>query len=327
MNDLEKQIIEFEIFTILLNVDESILLLSPHVEKFGFIIKHVGPEEIESRFSKLFIGGKYIMDRDIKIGNQFVSSQLYHSLKGITILDYQIIKNEGLFVIQSLSKNNYTLDNSCIDPKETSAPVLEYRENTLLPFLSQLKLFKQGHPYEFITFSAETKTNNIPFQFKFLPQHDYHKDFILTDSESAELGGKLIQGFKIKDFLQVAWNSFLISFKTLDPNIKFLTLFLALESICSRIPSNDIGFRISRGTAFLLKGDTPEGKELYFEIKKLWNIRSEVSHEGVSMEKVLKNLSRLEDIVRYLIASLNNCRFNDIKELGKHIDENAPGKG
>jgi len=102
---------------------------------------------------------------------------------------------------------------------------------------------------------------------------------------------------KFRDMRHTYEMSYLIGVAELE----FIMLFSVLEMIMGR-GNSEITYQISRGTALLLSDSKEQMKEIYREMKRLYNSRSKYVHAGedVSWENVFK----LREIVRKVLMKL-----------------------
>jgi len=135
----------------------------------------------------------------------------------------------------------------------------------------------------------------------------------LTDMTRFELGDNEIakaQSFlannKIpfsKPHIQLAFESFELSYETHNLGLGFLSLMISLETMLN--PGDyELRYRISRNTAVLLGENRKESESIFKEIRALYDKRSKLVHTGnknvISREDVLK----LRDYVRKSIKKI-----------------------
>jgi len=93
-----------------------------------------------------------------------------------------------------------------------------------------------------------------------------------------------------RDFLQLAFENFELSYDSVRPPLALLSLMMSLETLLN--PSEgEIRHRLSRNAAVLLGKDTDESKLISTELKGLYDQRSKLVHTGkanITIEEVRK---------------------------------------
>lgn len=100
--------------------------------------------------------------------------------------------------------------------------------------------------------------------------------------------------FKDKQ-LQLAFNNFEHSYQTDQPNVSFLLLMISLEALFNK-GTSQIRYTISRYLAGLISNDIEEGHRLFKRMKKLYDVRSKLVHNGTDVEQDVVN--ELRGLVR-----------------------------
>ena len=113
-------------------------------------------------------------------------------------------------------------------------------------------------------------------------------------------------------FLQLAFDSFELSYETYSTALNFLSLMVAMEVMLNR-GRDELRYTISRNASVLL-GETPKRSEQIFdEVKNLYKKRSEIVHTGASNVITRDDLLRLRGHVRETIK--------EIRKISKSKDE------
>ena len=108
-------------------------------------------------------------------------------------------------------------------------------------------------------------------------------------------------------FLQLAFESFELSYEIHDVNLAFISLMISMETLFNR-SDRELRYRISRNTAVLLGENHKKSEDIFKDIKNLYDRRSEVVH-GLTNKKTTKNI-REEELLR-----LRNYVRESIKEI------------
>jgi hypothetical protein len=177
------------------------------------------------------------------------------------------------------------------------------------------------------------KKGDIFLRFSFLYFKDKIKPSIFETVRENPLGGRTIFSLKnheipeaqnlvniIKipfqyDFLQLAFDSFNLSYETNIPNLLFLSLMMSMEALFNP-GSSEIAFQISRNAAVLLGKDKNDAEQIFKNMKKLYGKRSNIVHGSKTKEN--KKISK-EDIIglrEYVRQSIKEIYF-----IGKDKDE------
>ncbi len=144
----------------------------------------------------------------------------------------------------------------------------------------------------------------------------YGDIFSLTDIEKVEL-----QEFinKIDDdakdpfefkFLKLAFEAFNLSFSIQYINMAYLSLIIALETLFN--PSHELGLRsrIARNIAVLLGENKEKAIAIEKEIKKIYDLRSEIVHTGKLNIIDVSILLKARDYVRRSIREIYKMNKN-----------------
>ncbi|MEM3844532.1 MAG: HEPN domain-containing protein [Candidatus Parvarchaeota archaeon] len=115
--------------------------------------------------------------------------------------------------------------------------------------------------------------------------------------------------------LQLALESYELSYYTTNPGLSFISSVVAIESLLNP-GKGEVSYRVSRNLAALLGKDLPSSVKLYKKMKKFYSIRSSIAHgaksEGIKSEdlEVIKEFARLT-IVTYKMTGFDRNRILD----------------
>jgi hypothetical protein len=194
----------------------------------------------------------------------------------------------------------------------------EWEKNIFYPLRNKirlLRLFKEGNILmQFSLFyHLEGSEPKIVWSIQEGPLSD-RTIFKLETNEVAEVQN-FINEIKIpfdRNFLQLAFDSFELSYETYSAALNFLSLMVAMEVMLNR-GRDELRYTISRNAAVLL-GETPDRSEQIFdEVKNLYKKRSEIVHTGASDVITRDDLLRLRGYVRETIK--------EIRKISKNKDE------
>lgn len=124
--------------------------------------------------------------------------------------------------------------------------------------------------------------------------------FQLDDSEIGDLE-RFIEDVKLpftKKPLQLAFESFELSYHMPTLAIPFLLLMMSMESLFNPGGQGELTFRISRNSAVLIGKDKTDSQSIWENMKKLYKKRSDMVHTGKSNHVTEDDLLILRDYVR-----------------------------
>ena len=191
----------------------------------------------------------------------------------------------------------------------------------LNPVTRLMRLFKGGNicmPLEYHYFID----NNIPKSFMRMETHLYISSELYTLKSSEILGlQEFIQNTELpfkRSVLQLAFESFELSYQIHDRNLSFLSLMISLETLFNP-GRQELRHRVSRNTAVLLGKDKKDSENIFVEIKNLYDKRSKIVHTGNSNSINEEDLLKLRHYVRESIKEINKMGDNK-DELLKVLD-------
>jgi hypothetical protein len=150
--------------------------------------------------------------------------------------------------------------------------------------------------------------------------------FSLTEAEIPEAQSFLEKHrLPLQDpFVQLAFESFDLSYEIHDAGLAFLSLMIAMEVLLN--PSDhELRYRVSRNTAVLLGQDRAQGEAIFKEVQGLYDKRSKLVHTGdrslVSREDMLTLRKHVREAIKEamrsgmsknaLLSDLNACGFGE----------------
>ncbi|MEM3192672.1 MAG: HEPN domain-containing protein [Candidatus Parvarchaeota archaeon] len=115
--------------------------------------------------------------------------------------------------------------------------------------------------------------------------------------------------------LQLALDSYELSYYTTNPRLSFTSSMIAIESLLNP-GEGEVSYRVSRNLAALLGKDLQSSMNLYEKMRKLYRVRSSIAHgaksEDIKSEdlEVIRELARLA-IVTYKMTGFDRNRILD----------------
>lgn len=284
---------------LLANVDSSILQVNFN---HGFKIESFSMEEAVALLSQLegtpgMLDGMSFVQRYFSVYNCFNFSE------------------QRMYVISKSFENTFNQDPSTFFSERTkfdNALVRGYLE----PLFRSMRLFKEGDirmPARFYYRDRIPGRMHIGSEL-YVSREPYHlesDEISILDSFT----GSIELPFK-RDFLHLAFENFELSYGIPDMQLAFLVLMIGLETLLN--PSQyEVRHRISRNTAVLLGENRANSEEIFTEVKKLYDKRSEIVHSGKRSIVVRGDFLKLRDYLRKAIIKINRIEMekNEITDL------------
>lgn len=197
-------------------------------------------------------------------------------------------------------------------PSSTSYTTIQKEELTyLLPTIDLLRAFKEGgvNIKRTYCFSQSKQSSSMKMRSGWAYGNNC---FHIEPSEipalqkffgTVPLTGNHNKPYDLPEFILLAMECLDISYLFLKPKTAFLELFIGLEALLN--PGSEARYRISRNCATLTGKTTEERRQIFSEIKELYELRSKIVHGG-KVEPTIPNetLSRLR---KHLINSIKTA--------------------
>lgn len=174
-----------------------------------------------------------------------------------------------------------------------------------------LRLYKEGDillRFSFLYFGDKTK----PGVFENLREGPlWGKSIFSLNANEIPEAQILVNTIRIPfqyEFLQLAFDSFNLSYEMHSPNLLFLSLMISMEAMLN-LDRSEVTFQVSRNTAVLLGKDKENAEQIFRNMRELYKKRSSIVH-GSKVQKS-KKISE-EDIVRlreYVRQSIKEIHF------------------
>ncbi len=175
-----------------------------------------------------------------------------------------------------------------------------------------LKLYKSADIFSCYTTFYKLTQNTLThggFGEVLLREHPIYwpvKPYTMTEKERAQfepwwqLHKDILDACNNPDFEQIV-QMYLDSFMMENAETAFVVLCVILEKLFGS-PDGELTYRISRETALFLSSDRNEMRDIYSQVKKLYNCRSKYVHAGKKIE--WEHLFELREIVRKIIVHM-----------------------
>ena len=194
----------------------------------------------------------------------------------------------------------------------------------LEPLFRLMRLFKEGDVCVPVRFYYHDKMPGAIHleSGRHVSKEPYHLEskemsILRSFTESIELPFK-------RDFLNLAFENFELSYDIPDMDLAFLVLMIGLETLLN--PSEyELRHRISRNTAVLLGENRENSEEIFAEVKKLYDKRSDIVHSGKRRIIERGDLLKLRDYLRKAIIKMNRVG-KEKEEITDLLDSHGFGE-
>ena len=244
-----------------------------------------------------------------------VAHLIYH-LEGLPLSEVYKKLVADLSCLNISEKKFYIITNSLL-PSELAKFDNNFVHGYLNPRIRLMRLFKKGNISMPLIYYYYLVDDSIPKPCMRMATSLYvlKESYTVESSEVKELL-EFIKNTKLpflKPFLQLAFENFELSYQISDINLSFLTLMISLEALFVPKGGRELTYRVSRNTAVLLGRKEEDSKNIFLNVKKLYDKRSKFVHAEKSNIINIENLSKLRYYTRESIIEIN--------KIGKNKDE------
>jgi hypothetical protein len=169
-----------------------------------------------------------------------------------------------------------------------------------------LRLFKEGNVFLRFSFFYHMKDSE-PATFQIARQGPLADTtrLVLSENDIVE-AESFLNRHKIpfdNPQLQLAFDSFEMSYESYHSGLSFLSLMISLETLLN--PSDhELRYRVSRNTAVLLGGNEEDSKSIFSKVRDLYDKRSKLVHTGKYETINNQDVLDLRDFVREVIKRM-----------------------
>lgn len=184
-------------------------------------------------------------------------------------------------------------------------------------FFRKLRLLKEGNPHTCIEYHYFEIKDGFQIALRRKWNDSEIGSFSITKSELNDWNEALTQ-VKVpisfdKDFLKLSFDNFELSYYALNYNLQFLLLMMCLE-VLFKSGNKNIGHKLSKNVASFCANNESSFKKAYFEIRKFYNIRSEIVHEGSYKTKTDDIKKSIKSLRKYVGDSILNIEKLDVNK-------------
>jgi hypothetical protein len=280
----------------LANVDESITTLTVP----GAEIRAMSRSEAEQLLTEL------VPNPDDFLFCRSYSNRIFHH------------ESDRCFVVE----RRYTTD----PHSPALVELLCWQRDTLDPWVQKLRLYQEGN----IAIPLEFDFYEDPVEFCGQTEGQLHANdgpCVIAPHESGPIQAFLQETeIPLPDrTLELARKYYEISYETSERSMRFISVMTGMEVLFNS-GRDQIRYTMSRYAAVLNGRDLPESQRIFDEMKRLYNLRSEVIHQGGSKTMSDDDVVKLREILRQSIKRLLKAKMGK-PEYCARLDSRGFGEG
>lgn len=266
---------------------------------------------------------------NLKLNNNFEikrtsKENTVNIVQKITKLPNYFINNE-LTSLNCINDDNtaYYLTKTDYNPNEDQE-ILNEQWYFIQDLCDKIRLFKEGNIR--IPFCYQIRNRPLSGIIHKLDKNAY-PELLHIEKEEITPILSFIENMHLpfkKEFLQLAFNNYNLSYEVENLNLQFLSLMNAMEVLFHPSGEGELTYRISRNVAVLLGRNKEESKQIQDKIKHLYNIRSRIVHSG-RLNVDFSNLRKLRCFTRESLKEINNIGKNK-EELHNLLNSSGFGE-
>jgi hypothetical protein len=256
-----------ETYTLIKNVDDSILRLNDYLDGYQFV--KIDLPTIEKNFSDIFRLPKdyrptgIVSLNGLTYNREFYQHITHHELAGMQVRD------QGYMI---LLKSNYVAEQNPVKDFELMGNTQRYSSH----LIQCLRLTFSGDVIAPLIFQIERNHNQLTSSLS--EKIPYITEcLVIDDLKLDEFSNLLKKSFPQDAPYSLALENFNLSYSVVDKRVRFILLITALESIFN-FGRDQISHTIARHLSLLISETKESFHENYSKVKKLYNNRSSLVH-------------------------------------------------
>lgn len=229
-------------------------------------------------------------------GNNFVRNQSFH---------FYCVTARNIESFNSTSQGGVV-----IRPDALSRFLYPLRDKVRL-----LRLFKEGNILMRFSLFYHLEGSEPKIIWSVLEGPLFDRTLFKLENDEVDQAQDFLKKVKIPfddKSLQLAFDSFELSYETHSAALNFLSLMVAMEVMFNR-GKDELRYTISRNAAVLLGKDKDDSERIFKEVRGLYDKRSKLVHEGSANEISSRDVLVLSHYVREAIK--------EMQSIGKGPDE------
>lgn len=178
-----------------------------------------------------------------------------------------------------------------------------------------LRLFKEGNILMRFSLFYHLKRSEPKIIYSFLEGPLFDRTLFKLENDEVNQSQDFLNKVKMpfEKKLQLAFESFELSYESHSAALSFLSLMIAMEVMLNR-GKDELRYTISRNAAVLLGKDKDDSERVFKEVRGLYDKRSKLVHEGSANKVSLKDVLGLRHYVRETIKEMQRIG-RDPKEI------------
>ena len=288
----------YETYALFKNVDESILLLNKILKPYDFEFQKVNLRRLQDEFGEIFIyDNKKDNSEDLNYNGVIIKSNFFRLFTQSQFLTTQKIDIKDpfyLIFLKDLAKDDWKIIKNRL---KLNLKEFARTQKFATELLQILRLSKPGNVdlNGFITISKKERHITIG-SLQTTPNLVFSRTYQVSNEDVNQINNKITEKQTVNKISELALQNFELSYRIVDPRIRFTTLMTALECLFN-LGKEQISHTISRHLSLIVSDDRNSFQENYVRIKKLYKLRSEIIH-GSYTKRPEHELYELEDFVR-----------------------------
>ena len=291
-----------ETYSVLQNVDRSILILNQLIKDEGYEFVEVSLTNLEKRFRQLFSLPKtYEVTHQVTsidgvpytISIEFSNTISRHNLAG-----HDVLQSGYMIFLRDIKRRrqevvNFSVNNSKVFKHMTK--MQDYVSN----LVRRLRLFKSGDIVCASIFQIAQKSRTILAQTYSSKDYLSRNKFGLDPEELLSVSDYLKKNLIELDYVKLAESHFMLAYEIKNDQVKFVNMIVALEALFNQ-GSHPTSHVVSRHMAIVVSKTREEFLDNYKRVKKLYGIRSKIVHGQINRKKlkIRERASEAQDLVR-----------------------------
>jgi hypothetical protein len=288
----------FETYALFKNTDDSILLLNKVIRPYNFEFQKVKLKRLQDEFGEIFsFDNKKDDSEELDYNGEIVKAnffKLFTRSSFLTTQKFDIKDPYYIIFLKDLEKDDWRIIKGRLKMSLKSLARTKEFANDLLQIL---RLYKAGNIDLNGLITISKKDRHIAIgTLQATPNLAFSRTYHISNKDVDQINLMLKEKPIINKISELAFQNFELSYRIIDPRIRFTTLMTALECLFN-LGKEQISHTISRHLSLLVSNDQNTFQENYIKIKKLYKLRSEIIH-GSFTKRPENELYELEDYVR-----------------------------
>lgn len=289
-------------YAVFMHTDATALLLNEVLEPFGYSFEIVYLDVFEKQFSNLLglqqgydpRGPAHLSQHGITVSQAFFDALMSVPFGTDAFMNNQVV----------LLKKNKLFEQHVIESSVDMGGLIVFAgemQQFIEKLIHALRLLKSGDIAAPLQFEIDMASRHVVSKLNAtatLPPTGQKMGF--EQNDATVLKRLLDMPGSQNSMVQLALENFNVSYTVSPPNVKFITLMTALESLFNR-GNDQITHIVSRHYALIEAADAGSFKSAYQRMKELYKVRSKIVHGDKPKEDLFALVEELQNKVRLAI--------------------------